>query len=301
MDYKFLDTDKAVIKYLNDLEESSINEIGVDFEADFNLHAYGEKLCLIQLYDGRIPVVIDPMKIDPMITKPFFESRKIAKIMFDSSSDQRLLYKLYKIRIHNIIDLKPAVNILQYPKLNLGYLLTEKIGLPPFNKKAFQQYNWLTRPIDKKAMDYAISDVLYLFELRQMLFNEMAEKGLMIDYLGKNSSMQESAPRIDNKHSIFRKLLYSSLGKTQRKIFQEIFWIRDKYAKRLDLPPYLLFSNEKMRKLCTRPETVHNFKTRKEIDILEMEKLRSEIEQVHYKYELEMEQQFLSKDGKPDG
>ena len=287
MNYKFLESNEAVRKYLNSLKENAITEIGVDLEADFNLHAYGEKLCLIQLFDGKIPVVIDPMKIDPLITKPFFESSKIAKIMFDSSSDQRLLYKLYKIRIHNIIDLKPAVDLLQYPKLNLGYLLTEKIGLPPFNKKAFQRYNWLSRPISKEAMQYAVSDVLYLFRLRQMLFDEMAEKGLMIDYLGKNSSMQNSTPRIGNKHSIFRKLIYLSLSKTQRKVFQEIFWIRDKYAERLDLPPYQLFSNEKMRKLCTKPETVHTFSTRKEIDLLEMESLRSEIEQVHYKYNFE--------------
>ena len=281
MNYRFLETDEAVNEYFKEIKANGITELGVDLEADFNLHSYGEKLCLIQLYDGREAVLIDPLKINPYITKKFFENKKIAKIMFDSSSDQRLLYKIYQIRIHNIIDLKPAVDLLRYPKLNLGYLLTDKIGLPPFDKKSFQRYNWQSRPLDGAAVQYAISDVLYLFTLRELLFTEMREKRLLLDYLGKNSSMQDHAPNLGNGPAIFRKLLYISLKKAQREIFQEIYAIREAYAKKLDLPAFQIFSNEKLRKLCTRPTLVQTLDTRTKIDQLMMEELRSEIEQVH--------------------
>jgi len=282
MEYRYIKTNEAFAAYLAELQLVQITEIGLDLEGEYNLHSYGEKLCLIQIYDGHRPVIVDPFEISSKLMKKFFENKKISKIMFDSSSDQRLLYKQFKIRIFNIFDLKPAVDLLEYPERNLGYLLTDKIGLPAFDKKSFQRYNWQSRPLDEAAIDYAISDVLYLFKLKEIILADLQAGKLLADFEQKNQALQAAAPKINKRPPIFRKLIFISLGKSQREIFQKIYWIREKYAEKLDLPAYRLFSNEKMRKLTVKPHLVQRFETRVKIELLEMEKLRSEIEQVHY-------------------
>ena len=282
MKYRYIKNNEAFAAYLAELQQEQIVEIGLDLEGEYNLHSYGEKLCLIQIYDGRQPVIVDPFEISAKLMKKFFENKQINKIMFDSSSDQRLLYKQFKIRIFNIFDLKPAVDLLEYKERNLGFLLTDKIGLPAFDKKSFQRYNWQSRPLAEAAIDYAISDVLYLFKLKEIILADLQAGQLLADFQEKNQALQAAAPKINKRPAIFRKLIFISLTKSQREIFQKIYWIREKYAEKLDLPAYRLFSNEKMRKLTVKPHLLQRFETRVKIELLEMEKLRSEIEQVHY-------------------
>lgn len=293
MKYRYIVNDAQFSEYLEELKEKQIREIGLDLEGDYNLHSFGEKLCLIQIYDNNIPVIIDPFLVSPKLMKKFFENRRYKKIMFDSSSDQRLMYKVFKIRIFNIIDLKPAVDLLEYPKRNLGYLLMEKIGLEPFDKKSFQKYNWQSRPIDKDCINYAISDVLYLFTLKDLIFAEMTAFNMMDEYKIRNKAIQISAPKINTTPTVFRKLLFISLKARQKEIFKEIYWIREAYAKRLDIPAFHLLSNEKLRKIVVKPKTIMKLETRMKIAPNDLEKLRSEIEAVQVRAQAKADLEVL--------
>ncbi|MCK4957523.1 MAG: hypothetical protein KAS49_07785 [Candidatus Cloacimonetes bacterium] len=275
--YKYIETDAEFSNYLEELRAEDIKVIALDVEAEYNLHSYGEKLCLIQIYDGKIPVIIDALQVSANLMKELFETRTIMKIMFDSSSDQRLLFKQYQIRINAIIDLKPAVDILDYERKNLGALFTDKLNLEPIDKKAFQMYNWQTRPIDAEAINYSIMDVLYLFQLKEIMFSDLENVKKMEEFRDKNFALQSKPPNISDKPAIFRKLLFTSLTKEQQKRFTKIYWIRDKYAQLLDFPPFHLFSNGKIRKMTIKPNKIETLKTRENVDIEIMNKLREEL------------------------
>ena len=58
MTYTLLDSDEKIFKFLDSI--SSLDEIAVDFEGEFNLHIYGEHLCLIQIFDKSNYYIIDP-------------------------------------------------------------------------------------------------------------------------------------------------------------------------------------------------------------------------------------------------
>lgn len=277
MEYKYIKTDKEFSNYLEELRLQNITEIALDIEGEYNLHSYGEKLCLIQVFDGNVPVIIDAFEVSINLIRELFETRIISKIMFDSSSDQRLLYKQYNIRIHNIIDLKPAVDILDYEGKNLGALLTDKLKLDPIDKKSFQMYDWQTRPIDAAAINYAIMDVLYLFELRRIMFIDLKNEDKYDAYKERNFGIQSQAPKISKEPPIFRKRFFINLSPSQQRKFTKIYWIRDKYAKQLDFPPFHVFSNEKIRKLTVKPHTVETLQTREEIDESILRKLKNEI------------------------
>ncbi|MGE4464410.1 MAG: 3'-5' exonuclease, partial [Sphaerochaeta sp.] len=61
--YTMIDTDAALASLLVTWKEAGITSVAMDFEGEFNLHIYGEHLCLIQLFDGSAYYLVDPFKV----------------------------------------------------------------------------------------------------------------------------------------------------------------------------------------------------------------------------------------------
>ena len=85
--YTLIDSDTALSSLVNTWKESGIDTVAMDFEGEFNLHIYGEHLCLIQLNDGERFSLVDPFKVSMQAIKAFLEDGTIQKIMFDCASD----------------------------------------------------------------------------------------------------------------------------------------------------------------------------------------------------------------------
>ena len=247
-----LKTDREIYAYLEALEKHGRKMIAVDVEAELNLHCYGEHLCLIQIFDQENELIIDPFQFKSGEgIKRFFENRDVLKIMYDSSSDAALLDTAYGIKLQSVLDLRPAVALLKYPKQSLAHVLSEELGNAPLNKKKFQQYNWMTRPLSNAAIEYAMDDVRYLFRLKDALFDKLKSNGLLDTYLLKNLMLQDGCNNNKVKPAKYEKAKgYHGLDKTRQEMFKELFLVRDAFAKELNKPPDYVFSNVKLLELC---------------------------------------------------
>ncbi|MFY9398734.1 MAG: HRDC domain-containing protein [Desulfomonilia bacterium] len=247
-----LKNDQEIHRYLDSLDEQGRKVIAVDIEAEFNLHCYGEHLCLVQVFDQENEIIIDPLRVrHGQGIKKLFEKRDLLKIMYDSSSDAALLESACGIRLRSVLDLRPAVSLLGYPKQGLAYVLEDELGIVPLNKKKFQQYNWMKRPISRAAIEYAMGDVKHLFRLKEALFDKLARSGLMDAYILQNLMLQDGSNDGKKKLEKYEKAKgYNRLGKNRQELFKEIFLARDEIAKRLNRPPDYVFSNAKLLELC---------------------------------------------------
>ena len=52
MNYIKIDNKAELRSYLKKFNDKELHIIALDIEAESNLHAYGEKLCLTQIFDG---------------------------------------------------------------------------------------------------------------------------------------------------------------------------------------------------------------------------------------------------------
>ncbi len=247
-----LKTDKEVYAYLEALDKSDRKIIAVDVEAELNLHCYGEHLCLIQIFDLENEIIIDPFRFkNSEAIKKLFEKRDLLKIMYDSLSDAALLDSLYGIKLQSVLDLRPAVALLKYPKQSLAHVLCEELGNALLNKKKFQQYNWMTRPLNKTAIEYAMDDVRYLFRLKDALFDKLRNNRLLDTYILQNLMLQAGSNRSKVKLAKYEKAKgYNRLDTNQQEMFKELFLVRDAFAKKLNRPPDYIFSNGKLLELC---------------------------------------------------
>ncbi|MDC7242165.1 MAG: 3'-5' exonuclease, partial [Spirochaetales bacterium] len=190
MKYHYLDNDRDLTAWLDSLKSREISRVAVDLEGEFNLHCYGEHLCLVQIFDSTEFALIDPLKVRISLIRDFFEDPGIAKIMYDCSGDRTLLFRKYGIAVKNIEDLLPAVELLDLEKMNLGFVLSHFLGVEPKAKKKFQRYNWLRRPIQSDALEYALEDVTYLFDLKPALLKEVTALNLLDEYERRNEEVQ---------------------------------------------------------------------------------------------------------------
>lgn len=254
MEFEYIKSGKELERLVAVLEEK--DRIAVDFEGEFNLHIYGEHLCLVQVFDGERYYIIDPrsreMTREALVS--FFTS-KVKKVWFDMQSDNSLLKKNYDTTLVNVLDVRIMAICLGYTG-NLTGLVEKYLGIKVEieDKKKLQQTNWLKRPLSDEQLRYALSDVEYLFQLEDVLTPEIEKAGLEKQFdiqMKKASIVGEEKPgwkKIGN---------WKFLNEAQREATREYFIARDVVAKRFNVPAYFVLDKHRISeagKACPKTE-----------------------------------------------
>jgi ribonuclease D len=253
-DVKYLIKEDEVDAYIDSLRKKRGLEIALDIEGEFNLHRYGEHLSLIQIFDGTGTVVIDPLEVEQSSFAPVFEEPEIKKVIYDCSSDRTLLFRRYGITLKGVIDLLPAVELLQLQKRGLNNVLAQILGIELSQSKAYQRYDWMRRPLSKDALEYAVGDVHYLLPLKERLFEMVKEEGRFEEYQRINRELEQRPVKTEFVPGLFKKNRFKRMPGKQQEMMKKLFTIRDGYAREADLPPDRVISNETLFRLVVKPK-----------------------------------------------
>ena len=232
MDYTYIDSDEKINEMLSLF--GGKDRIAVDFEGEFNLHIYGEHLCLIQVFDGSSFFIIDPRATGVTVKglEAFFSS-SVRKLWFDCQSDASLVYKAYGLKIENIYDVRVLAETLGFHG-NLKALEAEYLGIDNgLNKKKNQQANWLKRPIPDEQIEYALEDVAHLAELEDVLVPLIKERNLekqAISAMKKATAVKKPLPGWTRLGG------WKRLSREEKVYAKHIFIARDKIARRFNVP-----------------------------------------------------------------
>ena len=277
-DYTSVSSDAELASFLTRLRDRGVSEVAVDFEGEFNLHVYGERLCLLQIAHPDEEAVVDPFTTSNEALRGFLEDPQIRKITYDSSSDRLLLAKSRGLRLVSIQDLRPAVELLEFPKRDLGSVLETALGhRPAGSKKRFQQYNWTRRPLDPAAVEYALRDVRHLAELRDELFARLDKEGLLDEYRAENERLESIEPNLNRKPGVFRSAAHKRLSPEQKREFQRLYDIRDRHARELDLPPNTVVANKELFALARGAMDVSAITGNRRVPAERLERIRKEM------------------------
>jgi ribonuclease D len=154
---------------------SSEPRLAVDTEAN-SLHAYHERVCLIQFSTPTTDYLVDPLALDDLTyLAPIFSDPHIEIIFHAAEYDVLGLQRDFDFSFSSIFDTMLAARILGYKQVGLGKLLGEKFGLDV--DKHNQKADWGQRPLTASLIDYARLDTHYLIALRDMLEAELRSSG----------------------------------------------------------------------------------------------------------------------------
>ncbi len=246
-DYTIIDSDKALDGLLETWRSNGTHEIAMDFEGEFNLHIYGEHLCLIQIFDRSSYYLIDPFKVSTDALRRFLESPDITKLMFDCASDSALVRKEFGIKLTAVYDVRVPALALGFTGNLTGLVdrcLGERVGedgqpivvqnASAQAKKKNQMTNWLLRPLKEEQIRYALSDVEHLFELKDSLEAEI--KGTKLEKEVAATMKGVALPKGPDKPGWVKVCNWKFLSKEQQVYLKHFFIARDTLAREMNVP-----------------------------------------------------------------
>ncbi len=151
------------------------NLLAVDTEAN-SLHAFHERLCLMQFSTAGEDAVVDPLAVQELAPLgELLTNSAIEKIFHAAEYDLIVLFRYQGFTLNNLFDTMVAARILGRKKVGLGNLLEEEFGIRL--EKKFQRADWGKRPLRPEMLEYARADTHYLIQLRDKLKAELKERG----------------------------------------------------------------------------------------------------------------------------
>ncbi len=217
--------------------------LAVDTESN-SLHAYRERVCLIQFTTPTHDYVLDPLALsDLSALDPIFSNSDIEKIFHAAEYDLICLRRDFSFQFSNLFDTMHAARVLGYPFVGLDNLLAEKFQFEM--DKRHQKADWAVRPLSPAQLDYARLDTHFLFDLRDILEAELREKdrlSIALEDFARACNMEIPKERV-NGTSWRRFSTRKDISPRELTILSELCISRDRIAERMNRPVFKVVSD----------------------------------------------------------
>ena len=237
-----IDTDAKLAALLPAIK--SATWLALDTEAD-SLHAYPEKLCLIQISTVAGDELIDPLgeiNLDPLLDA--LNAHEL--IMHGADYDLRLLRKHHEFVPSAIFDTMLAARLLGERQFGLGSLVEKLLGAKL--DKGPQKADWARRPLTERMETYARKDTHYLKPLADKLKLELQQKGRLSWHQESCARLivETSQPPVVDADSVWRVKGSSRLGRPALAVLRELWQWREREAVAANRPPFFILTHEKL-------------------------------------------------------
>ncbi len=221
-----------------------VDHVGLDTEAD-SLHAYPEKLCLIQLSYADHHCLIDPLAgLDLAELLDLLRAKLI--ILHGADYDLRMMFRAFQFVPSRVFDTMWAARLLGYREYGLRHLVQQHLGVTL--EKGPQKMNWALRPLPPRMATYALNDTRYLQALAGMLGTELEKRGRTQWHAEVCARVvhESTRPPKPNPDDLWRIKGSDRLDRHAMAILREIWHWREEEAVAANKPPYFILSHEKL-------------------------------------------------------
>lgn len=218
--------------------------IAVDTESN-SLHAFRERVCLIQFSTPKKDYVVDPFLLQDLNPlAPIFANPNIEKIFHAAEYDLICLRRDFGFEFASLFDTMQAARVLGYSFVGLDNILSDKFGVKI--DKRHQKADWGARPLTPAQIDYARFDTHYLFQLRDLLEGELREKERWEIALEDFSlACLATEPREKVNGASWKKFgTRKDVSPRELTILSELCSCRDAIAEKLDRPPFKVIGDD---------------------------------------------------------
>ena len=210
-------------------------------------YAYRERICLIQISDGRRTILLDPLNVgDLTALGRILGDPSVLKALHGSEEDIRYFYSDFGFAVRNLFDTGMAARLLGVARPNLGAVLEEFCGVAIPKDRKMQLSHWGLRPLSRAALDYAASDVHHLLTLVDELDYRLAKAGRQ-DWVREECERISALrhPPEEPLETAYRRVKgWDSLDSRQMAVLRELYTFRDDKACVWDLPVHQAASND---------------------------------------------------------
>ena len=237
-----IDTEEKLLGLLPALR--TVPWLALDTEAD-SLHAYPEKLCLVQISGEGVEALVDPLAgLDLAPLLRIFGDHEL--IMHGSDYDLRLLRKTFDFKPKAIFDTMLAARLIGSREFGLGNLVEKFLSVKL--EKGPQKADWARRPLTPRMEEYARNDTRFLHPLADQLRQKLEAKGRLKWHEESCRRLIEecSVVKTPDPDLVWRVKGSYHLGPDALAVLREIWQWREKEAVASNRPPYFILQPDIM-------------------------------------------------------
>jgi ribonuclease D len=198
-------------------------------------YRYGQRAYLIQLRrQGSGTALIDPIAVPDLA--PLIEAMDGLEWVLHAASQDIPCLAEVGLRPTVIFDTELAGRLLGYPRVGLGSIVAEVLGLAL--EKGHSAADWSARPLPEPWLRYAALDVEVLVDLRDALERELADAG-KLEWARQEFAAVVAAPLAGPRVDPWRRAsgLHRVRRPRQLAIVRAMWETRDKMARSRDIAP----------------------------------------------------------------
>lgn len=236
---------------------------------------YSPILCLVQIaFSKEEFFIIDTLAIkDISALGDVLSNNNIVKIFHDPLQDLQILSNICApLNPINIFDTRHAAGFAGLKHtISLADLIQELIGVKLPKTETYT--NWTKRPLTDKQIEYAIDDVIYMFDIYNILIERSHKNGLG-KWLNDEMKIYDNI-ELYKEHSPDERFLrikgIKRLTLLQLKLTKYLALWREEEAKIRDIPKTFIFRDKILMKIIR--SNPHNIQDLKNLHLLSNETL----------------------------
>lgn len=209
------------------------------------------QLCLIQVATENGNYLIDSLQVrDLSGLMHMMENPSILKITHAGENDYRIFFKLFGSLPVNVFDTQIADGFLNY-QYPLSFKELVKKYLNVDLQKGYKVSNWGKRPFDQRQLDYALEDVIYLYDLYIALRDALANRGRFVWVMDECQQLcLESYYEVDPYKDLAKSRTFGTLRKQSKVFLIRLMDWRKKEAKRRNMSKKMVMDTKIMYEIA---------------------------------------------------
>lgn len=249
MPYRSITTAAQLSAYCQELAHVPSIAFDTEFVAE---DTFRPVLCLVQVSAAGQLAVIDSLAVGDM--RPFWEVLAAPghqTVVHSGRGEVEFCIQAVGQPPAELFDVQIASGLIgiDYPA-GLGTLISRLIGETP--KKHETRTDWRRRPLSSRQLDYALDDVRYLHQIRDLLHERLTKLDRMAWLAEEMEAFLTEIQRALSQERWWRVSGNASLNPRSLAIVRELWRWRQAEAERLDKPPRRILRDDLIVELARR-------------------------------------------------
>lgn len=237
--------------FIAELEQGPYAAIDTEFMRD---QTYWPKLCLVQAAGPEAQGIIDPLtpgiELDPIYR--LMANPAVVKVFHAARQDIEIFHHQGGVIPEPFFDTQIAAMVCGFGEAASYETLVRKLAKADIDKSA-RFTDWSRRPLSKRQLEYAMSDVTHLRQLYEILSGELSKTGRTTWVEEEEATLMSPATYRLDPADAWRRLKPRSGNKRFLAVLAGVAAWREREAQSRDIPRNRVLRDETLLEIAAHP------------------------------------------------